>query len=154
VQLREAFTRDAGPAIALVDATQDDVAAYPIFDLPSVPRWHAGRLVITGDAAHATSPTSGQGASMAIEDAVVLASCLRKTRVVEDAFRTYETLRRRRVERVVQYGARISRTKTAGPVGRWVRDLCMPVALKLFASPNAHAWLYRHHISWADLAPA
>ena len=34
-------------------------------------------MIIVGDAAHATSPSSGQGASMAIEDAVVLAKCLR-----------------------------------------------------------------------------
>jgi hypothetical protein len=34
-------------------------------------------MIDLGDAAHATSPSSGQGASLAIEDAVVLAKCLR-----------------------------------------------------------------------------
>jgi 2-polyprenyl-6-methoxyphenol hydroxylase-like FAD-dependent oxidoreductase len=35
--------------------------------------WHRGRVVLIGDAAHATSPHVGQGAAMAIEDALVLA---------------------------------------------------------------------------------
>ena len=58
-------------------------------------------MVIVGDAAHATSPSSGQGASMAIEDAVVLAKCLRDLPDVSRAFAAYEQLRRERVERVV-----------------------------------------------------
>lgn len=149
-QLRGLFADDAGPAIDIVDATDDDVAAYPIFDMPAVPRWYSGPMVITGDAAHATSPSSGQGASLAIEDTVVLAKCFRDTRDIGQAFATYESLRRKRVERVVRYSARIGRTKSAGPIGRWFRDLCMPLALKLFASPDAHAWLYRHHISWSE----
>ena len=33
----------------------------------SVPVWHDDRMVIIGDAAHATSPSAGQGASMALE---------------------------------------------------------------------------------------
>ena len=64
------------------------------------------------------------------------------------ALAAYERLRRRRVERVVAYSARVGQSKTLGTVGRWVRDLMMPVALKLFASPNAQAWLYGYHIDW------
>ena len=51
--------------------------ASPIHAIPHLPTWHTGRMVVIGDAAHAPSPTSGQGASLAIEDAVVLAKCLR-----------------------------------------------------------------------------
>jgi flavin-dependent dehydrogenase len=35
--------------------------------------WHRGRIVLLGDAAHATTPHLAQGAGMAIEDAMVLA---------------------------------------------------------------------------------
>jgi 2-polyprenyl-6-methoxyphenol hydroxylase-like FAD-dependent oxidoreductase len=149
-RLRALFVDDAGPAIDIVNATGDELAAYPIFDMPAVPQWSSGPMVITGDAAHATSPSSGQGASMAIEDVVVLAKCLRDTRTINDALATYERLRRTRVERVVRYAARIGRTKSPGPIGRWFRDLCMPVALTLFANPGAHAWLYRYDIDWSD----
>lgn len=147
-RLRTLFRGDAGPALEILDATDGDVDAYPIFDMPTVAKWHAGPLVIAGDAAHATSPSAGQGASMAMEDAVVLALCLLDAGDTAQAFARYEQLRRPRVERVVRYSARVGQTKLPGPVGRWVRDLVMPAALKVFARPAAHAWLYRYDLPW------
>lgn len=149
-QLLELFAVDSGPATDILQATGDELAAYPIHDMPTVPTWYRGRIVLLGDAAHATSPSSGQGASLAIEDAVVLAKCLRDLPDTRQAFTAYERLRRGRVEKVVKYSARISRTKALGPVGRWFRDLFMPFALKHFASPAGHAWLYRYHVDWSE----
>jgi 2-polyprenyl-6-methoxyphenol hydroxylase-like FAD-dependent oxidoreductase len=149
-QLANLFAEDAGPACEIISATTDEIAAFPIYDMPVVPRWHREGMVILGDAAHATSPSSGQGASLAIEDAIVLAKCLRDCDDVSPAFATYERLRRPRVERVVAYSARLGQSKTAGPVGRWIRDLVMPLALRLFANPSAHAWLYAYHIDWSE----
>lgn len=146
----ELLAVDSGPATEILQATGDELAAYPIYDMPTVPTWYRGRIVLLGDAAHATSPSSGQGASLAIEDAVVLAKCLRDLPDTRQAFTAYEPLRRGRVEKVVKYSARISRTKALGPVGRWFRDLFMPFALKHFASPAAHAWLYRYHVDWSE----
>jgi FAD-dependent urate hydroxylase len=145
--LRDLFAVDAGPAVEIVRATiADDLAVFPIHDMPAVPRWHRDAMVILGDAAHATSPSSGQGASMAIEDAIVLAKSLRDCPTLEAAFAAYERERRGRVERVVAYSARVGRSKIAGPVARWFRDLMMPFALKHFASSDAYTWLYGHHI--------
>lgn len=45
--------------------------------------WYRGRVVIIGDAAHASTPHLAQGAAMAIEDAVLLARLLREQRAVE-----------------------------------------------------------------------
>jgi 2-polyprenyl-6-methoxyphenol hydroxylase-like FAD-dependent oxidoreductase len=42
---------------------------YPTWIMPDLPSWSADGLVLVGDAAHALDPTSGQGASMALEDA-------------------------------------------------------------------------------------
>ena len=50
----------------------------------------------------------------------------------------------------MKYSARIGRTKTAGPVGRRMRDLVMPLALKWFANSTAHAWMYTYHIEWNE----
>ena len=58
--------------------------------------WHSGRIVLLGDAVHATTPHLGQGAGMAIEDAVVLADELARAADPEAAFRAY---RERRFER-------------------------------------------------------
>ncbi|HET6753767.1 MAG TPA: FAD-dependent monooxygenase [Jiangellaceae bacterium] len=51
-----------------------------------LPAWHNGRMIVIGDAAHAPSPTSGQGASLSVEDAVVLAKCLRDLPSPQAAF--------------------------------------------------------------------
>ncbi|MGH9310243.1 MAG: FAD-dependent oxidoreductase [Vicinamibacterales bacterium] len=149
-ELLELFAGDAGPAAAIVEATEDEIGAYPVHDLPAVPRWHDDRMVLAGDAAHATSPSSGQGASIAIEDALVLAKCLRDVARPKDAFAEYVALRRSRVERIVRYSSSVGRTKTAGPVARRVRDLVMPLALKWFASASAQSWMYSYHIDWND----
>lgn len=149
-RLGSLFAGDVGPASAIVQATRDSLAAYPIFDMPRVPIWHSGSVVIIGDAAHAISPSSGQGASLAIEDAVVLAQCLRDHQDVPQALALYEQIRRSRVERAVAWSARVGKTKTPGPVGRWLRDLLMPVGLRLFANPKAQAWLYAQHIAWDE----
>jgi FAD-dependent urate hydroxylase len=145
-RLLELFADDRGPMRAILEAA-DTINVQPVHDMPTVPRWHRGGIVLIGDAAHATSPSSGQGASLAFEDAVVLAACVRtQKRSVERALESYEKLRRARVERVVRYSARIGNTKVLGPVGRWFRDALMPFALTHFASPKAHAWLYAHPI--------
>jgi 2-polyprenyl-6-methoxyphenol hydroxylase-like FAD-dependent oxidoreductase len=58
--------------------------------------WHKGRIVLLGDAVHATTPHLGQGAGLAIEDAAVLAEELARSGAPEAAFRAY---RERRFER-------------------------------------------------------
>lgn len=144
--LEEAFADDAGIAAGLVRRA-DLGQVLPIHDLPPVPVWHRGRVVLTGDAAHATSPSSGQGASQAIEDAVVLARCLRDAAGHREAFARYESERRERAERVVAYARRISNSKAAGPVGRIFRDALLPIILRRQANQESLAWMYRHQVS-------
>jgi 2-polyprenyl-6-methoxyphenol hydroxylase-like FAD-dependent oxidoreductase len=141
------FSRQDGPAVDLIGATDEIFASWNTYDFPSVPTWHRDRMLIIGDAAHATSPASGQGASMAIEDAVTLGKCLRDIKDVPTAFARYESLRRKRVERVVKQGKRNGDGKTLGPVMRHV----MPLVLKL-AKPSASGmrWLYGHRIDWDE----
>ena len=149
-QLLQLFADDAGLATVIIESAGDEMGAYPIHDMPTVPTWHNGPIALAGDAAHATSPNSGQGASIAIEDAIVLAKCLRDVPEHESALATYVQLRRARVEKIVRYSARVGRTKTAGPIGRRLRDLVMPFALKCFANSKAHAWMYTYHIDWGE----
>lgn len=147
-QLIEWFADDRGPAAQLIADGELELAADNTHDLPRVPTWHKGPMVIIGDAAHAPSPSSGQGASMAAEDAVVLATCLRDLPDVPQALAAYEGLRRRRVERIVAQGARSSSAKTPGPVGRVVRDLLLPVVFKLLVTERSMAWMHQHHLDW------
>ncbi|TDV46863.1 2-polyprenyl-6-methoxyphenol hydroxylase-like FAD-dependent oxidoreductase [Actinophytocola oryzae] len=150
-RMRELFAKEDDLAGALVDASPEFFAGWNTYDFPKVPVWHRDRMVVIGDAAHATSPASGQGASMAIEDAVTLARCLRDGADVPDAFARYESLRRTRVERVVAQGKRNGDGKSLGPVMRRV----LPLFFKLYRpSEKSMDWLYGHRIDWDAPVPA
>lgn len=148
--LHHLYSVDDSPAVDLIRATPDALRGWTTRDIPTIPRWHNDHMVVIGDAAHATSPSSGQGASMAIEDAVVLAKSLRDMPTPASAFTAYERLRRERVERVVAAGARTSSTKVAGPITRVFRDLAMPLFLRKAAGDGAEslAWVHRYEIDW------
>jgi 2-polyprenyl-6-methoxyphenol hydroxylase-like FAD-dependent oxidoreductase len=142
------FAADAGPAIPLIRATPELMAAGPIHSIPHLPAWRRGRMVVVGDAAHAPSPTSGQGASLSIEDALVLALCLRDAADAPAAFARFEALRRPRVERIIKWAARINNSKAAGPVGRVLRDATLPAILRLTADTKAHRETFDYHVDW------
>nr|WP_285483258.1 FAD-dependent monooxygenase [Amycolatopsis sp. NBRC 101858] len=114
-RLIDLFRRDHGPAVDIIAATGEIFSGWNTYDVPRVPRWHRERMIVIGDAAHATAPSIGQGAAMAIEDAVVPARCPRDSPSVETAFTAYERLRRERVERVVAQGNRTGGWKALGP---------------------------------------
>ncbi|MFJ1748135.1 FAD-dependent monooxygenase [Streptomyces sp. NPDC088116] len=148
-RLTELFAEDAGPAAELIRASQEITPAGPMHAMLGVPAWRRGRMVVIGDAAHAPSPTSGQGASLSIEDAVELAKALRDLPTIEGAFAAYEALRRPRVERIVKQAARANNNKAAGPAGRILRDLLMPLLLPRLANGEQMRQTYGHHIDWA-----
>ena len=131
-RLRETFAKDAAPVRDILDRTkpEDLIVVGAMEDIPKVPTWHRGRVVLIGDAAHPTSPSSGQGASLAIEGAVQLARCLRDL-PHEAAFDAYEALRRERCEKVIALAARTNSDKAAGPVARLMRDAAMLAMSKL-----------------------
>jgi 2-polyprenyl-6-methoxyphenol hydroxylase-like FAD-dependent oxidoreductase len=120
--------------------------------MPVVERWSNERMIVIGDAAHATAPSAGQGAAMSLEDAVILAKCLRDTRNVSAAFALFESARRARVERIVKYGARSANSKAAGPVARKIRDALLPVVFRRMERNGGRsmAWLQGHHIDFAE----
>lgn len=83
--------------------TQDEDVVYrPLEWVFMSGPWHRGRVVMLGDAVHATTPHLGQGAGMAIEDALVLADELAKAASVEEAFQNYRSRRYERCEYIVE----------------------------------------------------
>lgn len=123
--------------------------AYPIYDMAHLPRWHDGQVVLAGDAAHAVSPHAGQGASMAIEDVVVLAACVTHHPTRPAAFAAYQELRRERAEHVVKISRQRGTQKQAkGRFALLLRDLILPWVIP-FGARTAHSVMrYR-----ADHAP-
>jgi FAD-dependent urate hydroxylase len=151
-QLIKLFADDAGPAVRLIQATSHDLAASAFHTLPYLPRWHTDRMVVIGDAAHAPSSSSGQGASLSIEDAVQLATCLRDSADVGPALVAFERARRTRVERVIRVAARVNNSKAATGIVRIMRDLTLPVVLKLITNGNQQQQLYGYRIEWGGQA--
>lgn len=137
-RLREAFAGHCAPAADLLARTKaaDLLITGPLETMPPVPTWSRGRMVLVGDAVHAASPSSGQGASQAVESSVQLARCLRDL-PHDQAFTAYEGLRRARVERIIALAARTNASK-ASPLTRPARDL----------KPEPLDWQFTHRIHW------
>ncbi|HEY1915839.1 MAG TPA: FAD-dependent monooxygenase [Streptosporangiaceae bacterium] len=109
--------------------------------LAPVPRRHDDRTVLVGDAAHPVG--SGQGASMAIEDAIVLAQELQSAGSAAGALATYDERRRARVAKMARTAAANRDAKVAGPVAARMRNLIMPIMVPRFYERST-AWLYAY----------
>jgi len=75
-------------------------------DLPKHP-WFKGRVLLIGDAGHATTPNMGQGAGMAIEDAAVLCEMLSGGESWADVLPAFAARREPRVRFIVDQSRRI-----------------------------------------------
>jgi 2-polyprenyl-6-methoxyphenol hydroxylase-like FAD-dependent oxidoreductase len=116
--------------------------------MPPVPHWHRGRMVLVGDAVHAPSNSTGQGASLAIESGIELARALRDLPEHEAAFAAYEGRRRSRVEGIARRGARINSAKAPGPVARRVMRTVMPLMFRWMSAERTMGPELRHRIDW------
>jgi 2-polyprenyl-6-methoxyphenol hydroxylase-like FAD-dependent oxidoreductase len=93
--------------------------------------------VLIGDAAHATSPHAGQGASIALEDAYRLVAALAGGHEIGTAFQNFEHERRPRAERIVALARRNGNQKREfSPTGAWLRDRM----IKLLMPFNTRGW--------------
>lgn len=117
---------------------------YPIYDMPELPRWSSGRVLLMGDAAHAVAPHSGQGASLAIEDGVVLAACLSAAPDHAGAFARFEGLRRQRVQKAIALGRAVGSQKQAQSwLALRLRDLVLPFFMPLGARMQERLYAFR-----------
>jgi salicylate hydroxylase len=124
-------------------ASATETRRWALYDRSPLERWTSGRISLLGDAAHAMLPFFGQGAAQAVEDAAVLAGCLRNAEPesIGNALQRYEDIRRPRASEV----QRMSR-------GREVRNHLADGPAQLqrdaeFASGDPlrqSAWLYGH----------
>ncbi|PXY19133.1 FAD-dependent monooxygenase [Prauserella muralis] len=121
--------------------------------MPSVPHWHRGRLVLVGDAVHAPSNSSGQGASLAIESAVEVARCLRDLPDPQSAFAAYEARRRPRVEGIAARAGKINQAKAPGRLAKALLPVMMRVLLKTAMKPEkTFGAEQRYRMDWNEPA--
>ena len=103
-------------------------AAYgPIEQVTVAEPWARGRILIGGDAAHATSPHMAQGAAMAAEDAIVLAAELDQGKRLDQALDAWYRRRLPRATLVQNYSAALMRQEQGDPTDADLRLLELPV---------------------------
>jgi 2-polyprenyl-6-methoxyphenol hydroxylase-like FAD-dependent oxidoreductase len=150
-RLREVYGHDdpGGDLVRAIDPTKLVVTGSAHI-MPRVPTWHRGRVALVGDAVHAPSNSSGQGASLAIESAVEVARCLRDLPDAPSAFAAYERLRRPRVERIAALAAKVNHVKAPGAVVKALMPVLMRVMLKTAMRPEkAFGPDLRFRIDWS-----
>lgn len=149
-KLREAYAEDTpGGVLAELTTPETLVVSGALHIMPTVPHWYRDRMVLVGDAVHAPSNSTGQGASQALESAIQLARCLRDVPQPSLAFAAYERLRRGRVEKITARGARTGRLKTPGPITRVIMHRVMPLMFKAMDMEKTMGWEQRFTIDWA-----
>ena len=131
------------PISGIIDAA-DNIAVTDTLDVATLPNWSRGRVLLIGDAAHATSPHAGQGASMALEDAMRLACLLQGGEEFGVAFEKFERERRPRTERVVALARRNGNSKQQfSPAAAWFRDRMMKLMNPLMS--KGMDWMYAYN---------
>jgi FAD-dependent urate hydroxylase len=118
-RLGELFSEFADPAATLLEELDAaaDIHVSTIEEL-TLDRWARERVVLIGDAAHATSPNMAQGAAMALEDALVLTDCLHRIAAIPEAIAAFEARRRPRTDWVRAQTHRRDHTRYLPPAIR------------------------------------
>jgi len=110
-----------------------DNAYFAPIEEVAPPAWTAGRVVLIGDAAHASSPNMAQGAAMALEDALVLADLLATSQDIDEALTEYRQRRTARVTWVQEQTHRRDRTRNLPPI---IRNITLRLAGKRIYQSN------------------
>ncbi|MFL0361776.1 FAD-dependent monooxygenase [Pseudobacillus sp. 179-B 2D1 NHS] len=109
-ELSHAFQDYHFPVPELIKWTGDEKLIWnDIIDLKPTNRFALDKILLIGDAAHATTPNIGQGAGQAIEDAIILSKILKYKKCREEAFLEFENLRMPKTKKVINLSWRIGK---------------------------------------------
>jgi salicylate hydroxylase len=101
-ELKEQFRGWHPELLDLIDRIPSDaIYKWPLFDRDPISQWTSGRITLLGDAAHPMLPFLGIGASMALEDAVVLARAMTESPTPQEGLLRYEKARIDRAAEVI-----------------------------------------------------
>ena len=132
------------PVPSLIAATGEaQIIRTDLFDFKPMRPWHCGRVVLIGDAAHASTPNLGQGGAQAIEDAWVLADQLSHGGDPTFAFEVYEELRAAKARYVVERSWQFGKVAhLSNPFVRRIRNGLMRFTPESVARKQME-WLFR-----------
>jgi len=121
----------------------NDIVVTATLDVATLPTWSRKRTLLIGDAAHATSPHAGQGASLALEDAMRLGRLMQDRQELGLTFQNFEAERRPRAEKIVALARRNGNSKREfSATGAWIRDRMLKLLLPVTA--KGMDWMYAY----------
>jgi len=130
------------PIPRLLEAAEN-IGVTATLDVATLPTWSRKRTLLIGDAAHATSPHAGQGASLALEDAMRLARMLQDAQELGATFQNFERERRPRAERIVAAARRNGNKKGEfSATGAWIRNQMLKMLIPL--ASKSQNWMYSY----------
>jgi 2-polyprenyl-6-methoxyphenol hydroxylase-like FAD-dependent oxidoreductase len=130
------------PIPRLLEAAENIVVS-PTLDVATLPIWSRKRTLLIGDAAHATTPHAGQGASLALEDAMRLGRLMQEGQEFGVTFQRFESERRSRAERVVALARRNGNNKREfSATGAWIRDRMLKLLIPY--TSRSMDWMYAY----------
>jgi 2-polyprenyl-6-methoxyphenol hydroxylase-like FAD-dependent oxidoreductase len=130
------------PIPRIIDAAENIVVTDTL-DVATLPTWSRKRTLLIGDAAHATSPHAGQGASLALEDAMRLGRLMLDEQELGLTFQNFEHERRPRAEKIVAVARRNGNSKREfSATGAWIRDRLLKLLLPI--SAPGMDWMYAY----------
>jgi 2-polyprenyl-6-methoxyphenol hydroxylase-like FAD-dependent oxidoreductase len=130
------------PVPQIVDVAENIVVTDTL-DVATLPTWSRKRTLLIGDAAHATSPHAGQGASLALEDAMRLGRLMRDGQELGLTFQNFEHERRPRAEKIVALARRNGNSKREfSATGAWIRDHLLRLLLPV--TSKGMDWMYAY----------
>ena len=139
---------DACPAMHELLAVMDESLITGIYFRDPLETWGSDRVVLLGDAAHPAPPSAGQGAGMALEDAVMLAACLQRggTGNEQAALREYAFRRQSRTKRMLESSrVNLRNSRTSDPVQVQARNGYLRGLERLSpGGPPMQEWLLAH----------
>ena len=144
-ELQEMFTNWPEPIPELIATTDEaSILKNDLCDRVPLKQWGKQNITLLGDAAHPTLPTMGQGACMALEDALVVTKCLLEQRHPADAFRQYESLRVGRTKKIVEQSLAIGKSfQIENRVFIALRNTLMKLSAKQFDNDYKTLHAYR-----------
>ncbi|MGC4152308.1 MAG: NAD(P)/FAD-dependent oxidoreductase [Propionicimonas sp.] len=142
--IRRLHENDPAPIRAILHAARHSLGAWPLYDMPALDTWHTDRICLIGDAAHAVSPSTGQGASLAIEDAAVLAHWMQQETDPRAVFEGFTADRKPRAEKIVRFGRQIGARKVSSAAGNLFRDLTLGMFLRMGGKATAEQYGYQY----------
>lgn len=87
------------------------VGRYDLYQMSKIDAWSYGRVAIIGDAAHAMPPTLGQGAGLAISNALGLGVALKSAASIEEALSNWERVERPLTEHTQNFASNLAQTR-------------------------------------------